>query len=364
MEFLVIPAQGGILRLLGLGLEERGAKMLAAAGLSPAAGPMGAGSLVLYPGERVGSGALGVEIAGLEPGASDVVAATGGPGRPVLVVGYRARLALMDGLSSAEAAFARAAAAASRSRTLQSPTDVVVDRVSAARAKEMLLRSLRKPIDGLVSRTLNRPVSLALSSVLVETPITPNQLSTFCFLLAMVAAGLMATGHFVWGTLVMHLSSVLDGCDGEVARLKYESSRLGGWLDTVFDDVSNNVFSMCAGFGLYRAHGGDPIGTTLLVLAATGFAMGASTIVAAYRRLVQTGTADTGSLDWSGGDQSVPWRRFVTTWLAPLVKRDAYLFLFLLLAIAQVPEAIVVLYAIGSLVAAYTMLTDPVHRAV
>ena len=106
MEFLVTPAEGEVQRLLGLGLEERGTKMLAAAGLRPAGGPAGEGALALYPGERVGPGALGKEIAAIVPTDGEVVALSGGPegpsGRPVLLVGGDLRRAL-------EAQFARRA---------------------------------------------------------------------------------------------------------------------------------------------------------------------------------------------------------------------------------------------------------------
>ena len=37
------------------------------------------------------------------------------------------------------------------------------------------------------------------------------------------------------GTVLSWLSSVLDGCDGEVARLKLQESAFGCWLETVCD---------------------------------------------------------------------------------------------------------------------------------
>jgi phosphatidylglycerophosphate synthase len=368
MEFLVIPAKGDVRNLLGLGLEERGTKMLAAAGLQAASGIFGDGPLVLYPGERVGPGALGKEIAAINVAGPEVFAAIGllagdtsgdGIGRPVLLVGAQKRAALLAGILTPDDAYRLAASGVTDTRTLQTPTILVTDQASRDYARSMLLKALRKPIDGLVSRTLNRPVSIAVSSIIVATPLTPNHLSVICFLLALGAAGLMVSGHFVLGAVLMHVSSVLDGCDGEVARLKYQSSKLGGWLDTVFDDISNNVFALSTGIGLYLIRGGDWFGTLLLILAAIGFVMAVPVAYATYRRMIQTGHSDSGAIDWSGGRQASGWRRFFTTWLAPLVKRDAYLFAFLLMAIAQVPEAIVVFYAIGSVGAVGTMLTDP-----
>jgi len=40
------------------------------------------------------------------------------------------------------------------------------------------------------------------------------------------------------GALLVQLQSILDGCDGEIARLKFKSSKIGEWLDNVLDDQS------------------------------------------------------------------------------------------------------------------------------
>ena len=273
---------------------------------------------------------------------------------------------LAEGTSLAGEVYGRAIAAGTVPRTLQAPTLPVTDRPSRARAKRMLLHALRKPIDGLVSRTLNRPISIRVSSLLVETPLTPNHLSVICFVLAMAAAGMMVAGWFWQGALLMHVSSILDGCDGEVARLKFQASRLGGWLDTVFDDVSNNVFALATGIGLFLSHRADgrpQVGLALLAMAATGFALVIPTVVATYRRLIRGGASDSGSLEWEGQNQVSGWRRFVLRYLMPLGKRDAYLLIYLLFAIAGLPEAIVVLYVVGASIAAATLLSDPAARA-
>ena len=37
------------------------------------------------------------------------------------------------------------------------------------------------------------------------------------------------------GAILSVFASILDGCDGEVARLKFQESPLGCWMDTVCD---------------------------------------------------------------------------------------------------------------------------------
>ena len=103
----------------------------------------------------------------------------------------------------------------------------------------MLLADLGdKPNDGPVSRHLNRPLSVKISRWLVNYGITPNQISLFSFLCSVLAAGLFALGGYpalLLGGFLAQFASVVDGCDGEVARLKFQTSPYGGWLDAVLD---------------------------------------------------------------------------------------------------------------------------------
>ena len=115
----------------------------------------------------------------------------------------------------------------------------VDDPAAFKRAENYILADLKdKPNDGPVSRYLNRPVSIRISRRLVDHQITPNQISLFSFLCSVLAAGLFALhGYFalLLGGLMAQFASILDGCDGEVARLKHQSSAYGGWFDAVLD---------------------------------------------------------------------------------------------------------------------------------
>ncbi len=106
-------------------------------------------------------------------------------------------------------------------------------------AEQTLLKRLRdKPNDGPVARYLNRPLSVRMSRYLVQRDVTPNQISLFSFLCSVLAAGLFMLGGYFFlivGGVLAQFASVIDGCDGEVARLKYQSSDVGGWYDAVLD---------------------------------------------------------------------------------------------------------------------------------
>jgi CDP-L-myo-inositol myo-inositolphosphotransferase len=119
----------------------------------------------------------------------------------------------------------------------------VDDKFAHQKAEKTLLDSLQgKSNDGPVSRWLNRPISTRISKFLVNFNITPNQISFVSFVLSMIAAGLFALGNYWFlaiGGIVAQFASIIDGSDGEVARLKYLSSDYGGWLDAVLDRYSD-----------------------------------------------------------------------------------------------------------------------------
>jgi CDP-L-myo-inositol myo-inositolphosphotransferase len=115
----------------------------------------------------------------------------------------------------------------------------VDDENAYLKAEKAMLDSLQgKSNDGPVSRWLNRPISIRFSKVLVNFNITPNQISFFSFVLSMIAAGFFALGNYWFlalGGIIAQFASIIDGSDGEVARLKYLSSDYGGWFDAVLD---------------------------------------------------------------------------------------------------------------------------------
>jgi len=114
-------------------------------------------------------------------------------------------------------------------------------RQAAKYAERMLVRSTRKPTDGPISRYLNRPISNWVTRWLLHTRVTPHQVSVANFILALGGAAAFATGT-AWGValggLVMQLTSILDGCDGELAQVKMMESSKGAALDTAMDNAS------------------------------------------------------------------------------------------------------------------------------
>lgn len=133
------------------------------------------------------------------------------------------------------------------------------------KAKKLLLSQLPKTTDGPVSKYLNRLFSIPLSAFLSNTKITPNLISVFSFLLALASSVLFSLGKTqttIAAGILTQLSSIIDGCDGEVARLKLQESEFGGWFDAVLDRIADGLILLGITAGLIKT-GVNPLTATL-----------------------------------------------------------------------------------------------------
>lgn len=122
-------------------------------------------------------------------------------------------------------------------------------RADADKARALLYASLAKPHDGWIARTINRRLSLGLLTPLLLRlfgGITANQVTLLSLLVAGAAAGFFFAALPLLGGIAVQLSSVLDGSDGEVARLKKQESDFGRFFDAVVDRYADAIilFSM------------------------------------------------------------------------------------------------------------------------
>lgn len=107
-------------------------------------------------------------------------------------------------------------------------------------AEKVLLASLRKRTDGFFAYWFDRRISTAISRHLVRTSVTPNQISVLTLFPALAGALLIAQSDTLisgLGAFLFWISTILDGCDGEVARLKYLESAKGARLDLLIDNI-------------------------------------------------------------------------------------------------------------------------------
>lgn len=91
--------------------------------------------------------------------------------------------------------------------------------------------------DGVVSKYLNRKLSniMTIAILKVYPDISPNLITTISFIIGLLSAFLFAVGYNILGATVLHISSVVDGCDGEIARINNKESSFGLFYDAVLD---------------------------------------------------------------------------------------------------------------------------------
>ena len=122
--------------------------------------------------------------------------------------------------------------------------------------ERFLLRRTGKSYDGLVSRYLNRPFSRFVSRFLLHFPVTPNQWTVFILLFPAASCFFFSRGTylgFVLGAACYQMHSILDGCDGEIARIKYLDSKSGPGIDSLGDLIALLLLVAGLSIGLFNS---------------------------------------------------------------------------------------------------------------
>jgi phosphatidylglycerophosphate synthase len=218
-------------------------------------------------------------------------------------------------------------------------------------AERGLLLSLRKPIDGLAARAINRYVSLWVTRRLMRTRIRPNHITVFTMACGVAAAAVCALGGWTAafaGVLLLELGSILDGVDGELARLKYQGSRRGEWLDTISDDLANACWIAGAAANLAAAG-------SAWAWPAAGIALGCFLLSQglSYAKLVRIGSGDLLAISWN-----VMQGRPVVAFLYLLVKRDFFVTLFVALVAVGRLDVVLAVCVAGAVGVAIAVTAD------
>jgi hypothetical protein len=185
----------------------------------------------------------------------------------------------------------------------------VVDRASRRAAEDAVFEDLLRADHGIVARFINKKISFRLTRyLLVYLPFTPNLITLFAGLVGLCGALLISTGTYdnvLIGFGLAQLQSILDGCDGELARLRFQQTAVGEWLHTIVDDFLNLAIVLAVGVALWRKGTPDvnfrdlKVGNVLTALNGGSFgdmkvALAAAAMllfynIVAYRELVKQG---------------------------------------------------------------------------
>ena len=207
---------------------------------------------------------------------------------------------------------------------------------------------MSKPQDGFVSRFLNRPISSRITRLLVKFPIYPSAFTASIFVLPIIAAVFLVRGDYlsvVLGAAIFQTFSILDGCDGEIARARNLESKFGERLDNVCDFLGSLIYVLALGSGLHHFKEGAVCallitanevilrwGTAAKRVASEDFH---ESFYARHHGMIgHSGLLDLGE-------------RFVW-WLFQLTKRDVAIFFFLVLALLNLSTWILHLWTIAA----------------
>jgi archaetidylinositol phosphate synthase len=94
---------------------------------------------------------------------------------------------------------------------------------------------------------------------LINTPVTPNHLTTVRLVTAILAAGAFAVGThvmYVTGGIIFMISAVFDRADGELARLSRRTSPGGHAYDLIADVLACTLTFVGFGIGLRNGPAG------------------------------------------------------------------------------------------------------------
>jgi phosphatidylglycerophosphate synthase len=225
----------------------------------------------------------------------------------------------------------------------------IVNRKDISWCETLFLRGSGKSQDGLVSRFINRRVSRLVTRLLLKLPITPSGWTLVILVLPVAGAFALVRGDywgFVIGMIVYEIYSVLDGCDGEIARAKYLESEAGSRLDNLCDHAGNLLMVVCLGIGLFRSQAiANPWRTFYLVEGIV-----AAILIAANEALLLASGCEANMKSNLLGGTLYPRHRALirgsgilflgekfSWWLTQMTKRDVALFVFVILGIISRP---------------------------
>jgi CDP-diacylglycerol--glycerol-3-phosphate 3-phosphatidyltransferase len=89
-----------------------------------------------------------------------------------------------------------------------------------------------------IRKDLAHRITDPIVRILSKSGITPNALTFINLALNIVAAYVIATGHFLLGGVLVLVAGLFDLLDGALARFTKQTTRFGAILDSVADRIS------------------------------------------------------------------------------------------------------------------------------
>ena len=114
--------------------------------------------------------------------------------------------------------------------------------------------------DSFMDKTITRFFSRQLTRLFLKTPLSPNMITILSLFIGLISAIFFIQGthqNNMIGAGLLLLSAWVDCTDGEVARLKFLESKIGGILDIICDNLVHFAVFFAIGMGLYQSTGNN-----------------------------------------------------------------------------------------------------------
>ena len=124
----------------------------------------------------------------------------------------------------------------------------------------LALNAAVKAQDGFFTTFFVSPYSKYIARFASRRGWTPNAMTTVSFLIGVASAASFAFGtrpSLVLGAVLLHVAFTIDCVDGQLARYTRTFSKLGAWLDSVFDRSKEYVVYAGLAIGATRGFGDD-----------------------------------------------------------------------------------------------------------
>ncbi len=223
---------------------------------------------------------------------------------------------------------------------------VLSQKEDAKKAEHMLIKALsleKRDTDSFIAKNFDRNISLFFTKRLVHTSVTPNQITLTGMSIGFIGAFLLSFPNYwaqLLGAFLFLFCVIVDGVDGEIARLKLKESIFGHYLDIITDNLVHVAIFIGMGIGLYRKTG-NQLYLTLIWVLLIGFGLCA---ISVYQCILKK------------SEEELRRSPFLIKAMSLLTNRD-FAYLVALLAVFDKLNWFFVMTAIGSYVFSLTLWT-------
>ena len=223
-------------------------------------------------------------------------------------------------------------------------------------AEKFLAESIRHAASGPVARYINKRFSLPISLILSRLWVSPHAITALNILIGLFSGVFIADGHSYWiilfGAILFQIASIVDGCDGEVAKLTFRCSKFGQYIDSVSDNLSLGSFMTGLIAGYWR-HTHSPVafivGAQMIITTAITFFW----MIRYLKQNTESASLVTYDKEYLQKLSEQPrWLLTLIKYGKYTLKKDVFSFAFLLFAIAGVLYWWLFIAAFGTAVAA------------